>query len=85
MSVIDLVLDGLIADGLCAIDIVHKPGATDDGARLSQFLNAAQAILNKRIGKRSGIDGGYVGGIGMCILLRRNILRPDVSSQCRIN
>ena len=67
---VDLFWGVSIADGLCAIDVVHKPGFTDDGARVSQLLDGARAIIIQCVGEKSGIDGGYVGDIGMLRLPR---------------
>ncbi|KAL6717249.1 hypothetical protein ACLMJK_005164 [Lecanora helva] len=65
ISLVDLAWPGTTADGLCAIDIVHAPGKTDDGARVSQILDAAHRISVACLGKNGGIDGGYVGKLGI--------------------
>ena len=84
----------MIADGLCAIDVVHKPGFTDDGARISQFLDAARAIIIHCVGEENGIDGGYVGDIGMwtvyqniaicCLLFRFSLVGRKHKSLCSL-
>ena len=61
--------DESIADGLCAIDVVHSPGASDGGARISDFRAAALDVLVNCVSDNYSVNGGYVNHIGRSILL----------------
>ena len=54
------------ADGLCAFDILLKPGVISDWASYRDISNAANRVfITCHQAGFEGQQGGYIGGVGM--------------------